>query len=355
MLVASIPTRHPYVAHLSSDDASSIRLPDPPPEGADGTDRWWPPRWLDPAWLAEHVDGIDVMHLHFGFDSMAPTRLSEVVEVLRAHDVPLVFTVHDLHNPHFADNTLHLEQLDILVRAADELITLTAGAAAEIERRWGAVATVVPHPHVAPFEHLGAPREQREDFVIGVHAKSLRANLDPLAVLGTVVDVAADLPGARIRIDLDAQSGNDPRTAAAAAALAQYDAYSFVDVHVHDRFGDDELWGYLRSIDVSVLPYRFGTHSGWLEACYDVGTAVVAPDCGYFADQKPCHTFGFGIDRFDPDSLAAALRSARARRFDTRYATADSRKEERIDISRIHDAIYRRAIARRSEFVGGAR
>ena len=34
---------------------------------------------------------------------------------------------------------------------------------------------------------------------------------------------------------------------------------------------DDELWDYLQSLDVSVLPYRFGTHSGWLEACHDLG------------------------------------------------------------------------------------
>ena len=37
----------------------------------------------------------------------------------------------------------------------------------------------------------------------------------------------------------------------------------------------------------SVLPYRFGTHSGWLEACYDLGTAVVAPTCGFYAEQQP--------------------------------------------------------------------
>ena len=42
------------------------------------------------------------------------------------------------------------------------------------------------------------------------------------------------------------------------------------------------------ALDVSVLPYRFGTHSGWLEACFDLGTAVVAPSCGFYAEQRPC-------------------------------------------------------------------
>ena len=63
---------------------------------------------------------------------------------------------------------------------------------------------------------------------------------------------------------------------------------------MHDYFTDDELWGYLQALDVSVLPYRFGTHSGWLEACHDLGTwswpptaastPSSAPACSYAAD-----------------------------------------------------------------------
>ena len=41
----------------------------------------------------------------------------------------------------------------------------------------------------------------------------------------------------------------------------------------------------LQQLHVCVLPHRFGTHSGWLEACRDVGTAVVAPSCGFYAEQ----------------------------------------------------------------------
>ena len=59
---------------------------------------------------------------------------------------------------------------------------------------------------------------------------------------------------------------------------------------MHDYFSDDELWDYLHALDVSVLPYRFGTHSGWLEACHDLGTTVVAPTCGFYAEQRPCLT-----------------------------------------------------------------
>jgi hypothetical protein len=95
-----------------------------------------------------------------------------------------------------------------------------------------------------------------------------------------------------------------------------------------------------------VLSYRFGTHSGWLEACHDLGTAVVVPDCGYFAEQRPCRTYGFGIDRLDTDSLAEALQATHAERAETPAATSSAREIERQSISEMHDAVYSRALAR---------
>ena len=41
----------------------------------------------------------------------------------------------------------------------------------------------------------------------------------------------------------------------------------------------------LQQLHVAVLPERCGTHSRDLEVCRDVGTRVVAPGCGFFADQ----------------------------------------------------------------------
>lgn len=299
---------------------------------------------MEPDWLRRNIDRFDLLHLHFGFDNVPVETLAEVVDVLREHGKPLVFTLHDLHNPHFVDNTLHDAHLDVVVTAADEVITLTTGAAAEIERRWSVAATVVPHPHVAPLALVGAPRNAHGQFVIGVHAKNLRANLNPMALLDVVVATAADLDAAvRIDIDDDVMARED----GTADALRDYAAYPGVDMHDHPRFTDAELWEYLRDVDVSILPYRFGTHSGWLEACYDVGTAVIAPDCGYYGDQKPCHTFGFGVDRFDPASLDDAIRRVRTdwSTGTVPRATRRERETERADIAATHTAIYARALA----------
>ena len=355
--VASVPSGHRYVAHLDTSDSRVRRLPDPIPEGADSNDRWWPPRWLEPAWLSDHIDDFDVFHLHFGFDAIPTDRLHQVVDLLHRHNKPLVFTAHDLHNPHFRDNTFHLEQLNVLVRSADEVITLTPGAATEIAERWGVEATVIPHPHVAPLGLIGRHRDRRGEFVVGVHAKSLRANLDPLAVLDTIVTAAAGLPDTHVRVDLDSNAfdpGADQRTADHAAIISDYATAHGVDLRIHDRFDDNELWRYLTEIDVSVLSYRFGTHSGWLEACYDLGTAVIAPDCGYFADQKPCRTYDFGVDRFDPISLTEALTTAHAERDSTPAASRVAREIERQSISAMHDAIYSRALEQYSTAAGRA-
>ncbi|MDJ0360544.1 hypothetical protein [Rhodococcus sp. H29-C3] len=358
-----MPTDHRYITNLAPDtvdmgEPAFFRLPDPRPVDAEETEnRWWPPRWLEPRWLTEHIDTFDVFHLHFGFDAVEPARLAAIVEILRAHDKPFVLTVHDLHNPHFADNSMHLAQLDILVTAADDVITLTHAAAAAITARWNTPATVLPHPHVAPLDLIGPARAEHErEFVIGIHAKSLRANLDPLAVMDVVVCTAAELGNARVQLDIDEEVfAHRNQRGAVGAALTAYNRFRSVDVRVHRRFDDTELWRYLKEIDVSVLPYRFGTHSGWLEACYDLGTAVVAPDCGYYGDQKPCTTYEFGIDRFEPDTLAQALRDVHAARGRIPAASRVERERERTMLSRRHYEIYERALSRGSRILTEAR
>ncbi|SIR90001.1 glycosyltransferase family protein [Williamsia sterculiae] len=352
--VASVPTGHAYVAHLRVPgdlaDVAVVRLPDPVPPDALTAEQWWPPRWLEPEYVVSQQDTFDLIHLHFGFEHYSTDELTSLVTVLRGLGKPLVFTVHDLHNPHFADDTAHLAQLDVLIPAADALITLTASAADEIERRWSRSATVIAHPHVAPLHLIGMARRPREEFVVGLHAKSLRANLDPLTVVDTVIDAVRDLPTATVRIDLDSHVLDDAADASrrdVAHALLRRRAVRGVDVRVHPRFSDDQLWEYLSDIDVSVMPYRFGTHSGWLEACHDLGVTAVVADCGHHRSQQACRTFGFGARRFDPESLREALRSAYEMRDRPPQVSAAARRSQREQIAAAHERIYREVLDRR--------
>ena len=117
------------------------------------------------------------------------------------HRKPLVYRVHDLRNPHHPRPDAHAEQQEVLIAAADEVVT-TPGAAQEIWQRWGRNAHVLPHPHVLEADRIERPRGQGEPFVLGVHAKSLRANMDPIPILDALVPIVSTLPGAILQIDV---------------------------------------------------------------------------------------------------------------------------------------------------------
>jgi len=341
--VASVPSGHVYVRHLSHPSVPDgvTRLPDPKPCGAPSdAARWWPPVMLDPRWITDHRDEFDVFHLHFGFDSKSPAELAEIVAALRRHGKPFVYTVHDLRNPHHTDPGPHREQLDVLVAAADALVTLTPGAAAVIERTWGRPVEVIPHPHVVDAHELPARRVR--PFTVGVHAKSLRANMAVLPVVETLADIVAGYPDATLRVDIHSEviipggHRHDPDTIDGLRRLA---AAGPLSLHVHDFFTDTELWRYLADLDLSVLPYRFGTHSGWLEACADIGTTVAAPTCGFYAEQRPCLSYRHDELGLSTADLAEAVRVCHDKRPDWR-ATPAARQRERRSIARRHQALY---------------
>jgi hypothetical protein len=117
-----------------------------------------------------------------------------------------------------------------------------------------------------------------------------------------------------------------------------------VELREHDYFSDAELWEYLSAIDVSVLPYRFGSHSGWLEACFDLGTAVIAPSCGFYAEQRPCVIYRHDEAGLDAASLAGAVRSAYSGSPAAR-AIVSLRLAERRSLAAAHLSLYSRLLA----------
>ncbi|HEV2635226.1 MAG TPA: glycosyltransferase [Actinocrinis sp.] len=344
--VASVPAGHVYVQHLEPTYAQEVvrRLPDPRPCGAPvGSQQWWPPVMLDPAWVRANRDAFDVFHVHFGFDAQTPQQLADLVAELRRWKKPLVYTVHDLENPHHREPEEHRRQLDVLVPAADHLITLTPGAADRIQTTWGRRATVLPHPHVVDLPRIEGARPTSDVYTVAVHAKSIRPNMAPLPVIEVIAQTVADLPQARLRVDIHPEIEDpasywyEPTVLPRLRKLAESGA---LKLHVHDYFSDDQLWDYLQSVDLSVLPYRFGTHSGWLEACYDLGTAVCAPSCGYYAQQRPCMTYGHDRSGLDEESLDDAVRTAYRERPQWR-ASASGRATERDQVGQAHHGIYR--------------
>jgi len=344
--VASVPAAHPYVRSVI-DTKSITVLDDPVPPHATVPGQWWPPRLLDPDYLRHRVQSVDLMHVHFGFESIAVDALAEVLDILAASGVPLVMTAHDLTNPHFVDQTAHIERLDLLLPAAAAVITLTEAAAAEIGRRWDLDAVVLPHPHVLPIDVVGRQRQAREAPVVGIHAKGLRANVDPWPLLDRLIEhPRADWS---LRLDFDDTVLDGPRAAEAGAERLERYRRAGVDVHVHRLFTDREMVDYLSEVDVLVLPYRHGTHSGWVEAGYDAGVHVVVPDCGHFQDQHGDLEFRYGAGYFDAESFDRAVLTA-IRRVGDSPGVADPQRRlhrdaQRRDVQRTTSQLYHRLLS----------
>src|SRR5579875_1986461 len=204
--VASVPENHVYVRHLAptNQDDHIVRLADPPPrETATVAGQWWPPAMLDPRWIRAHAADFDVFHIHFGFDALSAADLRAVLDELDRCDKPLVYTVHDLRNPHHVQPDAHAAHLDLLVRHAAALITLTPGAAEAVERRWQRRPRVLPHPHVVEFRRMQDDKQRENDtFTIGVHAKSVRPSMDPQPVIAALLPLTQELAGLRVRVDI---------------------------------------------------------------------------------------------------------------------------------------------------------
>jgi beta-1,4-mannosyltransferase len=347
--VLAIPSAHPYSERLRSSlpaSSSVVHLDDPVLPGTP-PGQWWPPAALDEDWVHEHGHEVDIVHLHFGFDASSPEELRQWVRALHEQGIALVLTVHDLVNPHFVDQRDHLARLDVLVPAADAVITLTPGAAVEVARRWGRAAEVLAHPHVAPLELVGAPRPdhgaKRRPFVVGIDLKSLRANVVAEPVVRIVSEAVATLPRAELVVDLhrDVVDPRHPRhDHFLLKSLADLARRGRLRLRVHDRRSDAQLWEHLRGTDLAVLPYAFGTHSGWVEACHDLGTTVLAPRTGYWLEQQPMLSFGWRAGE-DPDE-GQVFSAVQLAFWDRPLWQADraSRAEQQVILSRRHEQLY---------------
>lgn len=353
--IAAVPAQHPYVQAVRP--AGHVLLDDPPVPGAP-PEQWWPPQILTPGWLRAHAAEFDVLHVHFGTESLSLDALTAALATLRALGRPLVHTVHDLEHPHLVDQAPHRAHLELLMREAAELLTLTEEAAAQVRADHGREATVVPHPQMAPDAWFARADELRAAAgcarasahaprgpVVGVHLRSLRANVRPGAWLAWLAsEVAARGGTLRVFVNDDVRDG----TAAGEAlgALRRTLSPLGADVVVRPRPDDDGLARELVGLDVSVLPYAHGTHSGWLELCWDLGVPVLSPRVGAIAGQhrEPWALATFAAAR--PGDVGAALGRLLAA---APGPSAAERLSERRTVARenhrLHAAAYRRALA----------
>ena len=320
--VATVPHRDDYVdAVLPGTAVRTGPEHDPSP-------------WLDPAYLTTWAHRVDVVHVHTGYGHLPEDEVVSWTEALRRTGVPLVVTVHQLRDPAQPTRQRHDAHLAALLATAEVVFTLTHGAADEIAERFGRTAIVVAHPSVAePDPATGAERG-----LVGLAPGAPGAAVpDPAALVRAALSGAVS-GGGRLRVFLDPgqELPGGPELAGAEG------------LEVVTR--DPEHWArQLQELHVAVLPERCGTHSRDLEVCRDVGTRVVAPSCGWFADQWS-DVVVYGNDEetgFDPVSLGAAVGAALTRPM-PRPADRAWRAEQRAAVRAVHGQVYGQVLADRA-------
>jgi hypothetical protein len=269
-----------------------------------------------------------VLHVHSGYRFLDERSMECWTETVRRLGIPLVVTVHQLRDPEQRTRARQDPHTAALLSTAELVLTLTPGAAEEIVGRFGRTPIVVAHPSLAvPDPELGAERG-----LVGVRlGPTSWAMPDPPAIVRAALSGAVS-GGGRLRVLVDAGAAVFLDEGVRALADA-----GDLELVVHD--GD--LPRQLQQLHVAVLPERCGTHSRDLEICRDVGTRVVAPGCGWFADQwSEVVTYGYDEERgLDAVSLTAAVAAALTRPM-PRPADRAWRGEQRAAVQRVHGEVY---------------
>jgi hypothetical protein len=293
--------------------------------------------WLDVAHVEAHAADVDVLHLHAGDSQVAAVAAQCWAETVRRLGVPLVVTVHRLPPdgvPGGVEATRYDDHLEAVLGTAEVVLTLTRGAADEIADRFGRTAIVVAHPSVA----VPDPERGAERGLVGLRLgrPSPRA-ADPEPLVRAALSGAVS-GGGRLRVLVE-----DERWAGRAAR----DLAERGDLELVVRPAA-ELPAQLQELHVAVLPEPCGTHSRDLEVCRDVGTLVVAPTCGWFAEQWS-EVVLYATDaagRLEPLSLTGAVAAALTRPM-PRPADRAWRDEQRAAVQAVHAAVYRQLAADR--------
>lgn len=322
--VAAVPDRTSYVQAVLPPEAVIVA-----PTAPGG--------WLDADHLEAHATDIDVLHLHDHPAALSVPELERWTETVQRLGIPLVVTVHQLQEPVCTADGRHDAALATLLATAEVVLTLTTGAADEIAERFGRTPIVIAHPSIAtPVPDLGAERGL-VGLVLGRRACAVA---DPIGLTRAALSGAIS-GGGRLRVLAEPW--------VVGPALSRLAEERDVKLVVHPGPSAEDWAARLQQLHVAVLPERCGTHSPDLEICRDVGTRVVAPSCGWFADQwSDVVTYADDDEHgFDPVSLTAAVAAALTRPA-PRPADREWRTEQRAAVQRVHAEVYARVVADRA-------
>ncbi|GAB2481238.1 hypothetical protein GCM10027063_24220 [Promicromonospora xylanilytica] len=313
------------------------------------------PAAVSARWLVEHrpLNWVDVVHLHH-VEFEAIDDLERLLSECRDAGVHVVHTVHDLRAMFGSQEALE-ERFRLLAKADVEWVTLTPGAAAEVDHVVGSPchATVVPHGFVVHPDDVVRAERPSQPSTRYLLFGATRPNREQLA---TVVNWSlAAQPDDSLQLLM---RGISPTHLA-----DRDDVYRLIDTARSDSRIEVTMRGYptdteittaAHAADALLLPYLWGTHSGQLELAFDVGLLPVVSRVGFLDQQHERvrdlvedpiwfnwtdgNPYAFG------ERLVAALqavpdRVAQRSRWN-REAFAEFRRSEHEEILAAHVAVY---------------
>ncbi|MDP9827054.1 glycosyltransferase family protein [Kineosporia succinea] len=276
-----------------------------------------PPAAFDPGWLDSNLGDMQIVHVHALNPRGNADHTQAAVRATRAAGKPLVVTAYHLSDPTGLDPAGYAAQLDVLIPAADQVITLTEGAAQEIAKRWKVAADVQPHPHAVDFVRMRRERPargQNSPYLVGVHLGSLRLPSDPVRVVSALAEAAKQTPEVRLVLFAHDHLLDSDSTRYDPATIREIDRImgeAGGSLRAHRPMTDSQLWDNIFGLDAALVPPFFGSHSLWPEACFDLGTQVITPSSNHAAGQRPGLVYdcdGKGVP--DVGSLAKAFAEA---------------------------------------------
>jgi hypothetical protein len=342
--VAALPGRGLYARHLSHPEG--VDAVHRPTVGLPGGSR--PGASFTPIWLRAHLDTTDIVHVQGMHPGQSAQEVADAAAEVRANGTPLVVTGYHLTDPFGADDQAYAAQMDALVPQADAVVTLTASAADEMRARWGVEPIVLRHPHAVDFVRMRQQRPGRQrPLRVGTHLAGLRVPIDPVLLIDALAqatrEIGADLVVRAHENVLDPGSSSyDPQRLRTVHRLVSGAGGS---LRLHRPLTDSQLWDHLYSLDVSVVPGLYGSHSVWPEACADLGTQVLLPAGTHAAGQQPsCLTYEAVQDVARlADSFGKALRTA-DERTETIRSNPEQRFAERVEVAESLRALYERLL-----------
>jgi hypothetical protein len=354
--ILHIPGRTPYARKLRGDSFSIINE-----TTSDGVAV---PRDASFEWVRRQpsLDFFDVLHIQ----SVELAELPAIEEVLQraaSQRKGIVLTIHDV-GPLFPDEGGPFsERINLACQFAKSVVTLTDCARQEISSRFGlssATISIIPHGSVLPISHRLWTRKsaQNQFFSLGMFG-GVRPNR---SFLTAAVNALYGLEPEAVRVKILSRGLNPIELAYGAEAL-QLANLAASDSRLSFKLSpfpdDDEVADFVSSLDVLVLPYLFGTHSGQLELAMDLGVRVIAPGFGCYRAQWQIHSayvpepFWFECNPSEPYSYGAPLLQAMKTAYEN-WQRQDAgsgdqfrriREREEAEIIRLHKDLYERSLS----------